>query len=238
MNNMNLFEFFIYPTYYHFVASIIILYVIYYFIIKNKNTKKKILPILGITIVLQIVFYIAFYNKTYYHIDTVREPMIRFLFMEAMLLGAYFRKEYEKYNKNKISNWIFFIITLVLYFITKISFSKGYFVQYQLLNQIILLITLYFLFRSFAGINSKLEKTSEKMKKVIQFIASITLEIYLVQYPIIPIFAGLVFPINWILITTTILISAYILHVMTKKVINLFERINKNESADNRVNKI
>ena len=36
--------------------------------------------------------YIFWYDKTSYHIDTVREPYIRFLFFESMLLGAWFRK--------------------------------------------------------------------------------------------------------------------------------------------------
>ena len=46
--------------------------------------------IAGIVIVHMLV-YIFIYDKSFYHIDTVREPMIRFLFFEAMLIGAYFK---------------------------------------------------------------------------------------------------------------------------------------------------
>lgn len=40
-----------------------------------------------------LLVYTFAYDKSYYHIDTVREPMIRFLFFESMLLGAWFRQK-------------------------------------------------------------------------------------------------------------------------------------------------
>ena len=72
------------------------------------------------------------------------------------------------------------------------------------------------------------------LKRVVAFLAEITLEIYIVQYPIIPMFAKLPFPINWIVVTTVILISAYILHIISKKIINVLERKLLNENVNNR----
>ena len=100
----NLFWWFVYPTYYHFVTSIMILYIPYYFIIKNKkiigNKGEKIPIIILVSLIVQLLFYLLLYDKSYYHIDTVREPMIRFLFFDSMMIGAYFRN--IKQNKNSL----------------------------------------------------------------------------------------------------------------------------------------
>lgn len=230
LNEMNIFQYFIYPTYYHFIASIVVLYILYYVIIKNSKLNNHILIVMIGCFVIQMIIYLLFYDKTYYHIDTVREPMIRFLFMEAMLLGAYFRKnEIKLMNKNKLYNWIFLIIAFISYFGSKLLFSKGYLVEFQIVNQILLFILLYLILKCFSGINNKLENMNEKVKSVINFIAKITLEIYLVQYVIIPRLVSFVFPLNWILITVTILISAYILHVISKVIIKKIEKIGESK---------
>ena len=232
---MNIIQYFIYPTYYHFIASIVILYIFYYIIVKNEKLKKKI-PIIMIAIfVVQVIIYIFFYDKTYYHIDTVREPMIRFLFMQSMLLGTIFREKNDKYiNENKILNWLMLFLFIIIYFCSKILFSKKILVEYQLINQIILFVVLYYFLRCFAGINKKLEKLPGKMKKVINFLAEITLEIYVVQYPLIPLFVKFPFPINWIFVTAAILFSAYILHIISRFFITTIERRINGENSYNR----
>lgn len=226
LDDMNIVQYMIYPTYYHFVASIIVLYIIYYLIIKCKKTNEHILSVMLGIFILQLIGYIFIYDKSYYHIDTVREPMIRFLFLESMLLGAWFRKTSENnIDKNKLINWIMTIIFFILYFCSKLAFSKNILVEYQIINQIILFILLYYILKSFAGINSKLEKLTPKIKNIIKFIADITLEIYLVQYVIIPIFKNILFPVNWIIITAVIGISAYLLHITTKKIVNVIKNV-------------
>lgn len=227
LGNMNIFQYMIYPTYYHFVASIIVLYIIYYIIIKGKKTNEHLSIVMIGIFVLQLFIYIFIYDKSYYHIDMVREPMIRFLFLESMLLGAFFRKRMENtINKNKFKNWIMAGIFFVLYFASKLILSKNILVEYQIINQIILFILLYYIFKVFAGMNNKLEKLPIKVKDSIQFIAKITLEIYLVQYEIIPIFKDIIFPLNWIIITVSIVAVAYALH----KLVELINKIIKRRS--------
>ena len=43
--------------------------------------------------IVYILFYALVYDKSYYHIDVVEEPMVRFLYLESMLLGAYYREK-------------------------------------------------------------------------------------------------------------------------------------------------
>ena len=237
---MNIIQYFIYPTYYHFIASIIILYIFYYLIIKIEVLRQNIPKLMIGTFIIQLIIYIFFYNKTYYHIDVVREPMIRFLFFEAMLLGTYFRINKEKYmNKNNKINWVILLISMLTYFISKLIFSKIESISIlQITNQYILIFTLYYILKCFAGIDYKLEKMPNKLKKIIEYIAKITLEIYLVQYPIIPLLADkMPFPINWIIITGLILILATLLHISVEiitKQINNIKGKRKNETITNR----
>lgn len=221
----SLVSYFIYPTYYHFIASIVVLYIPYYIVVKSKYLYKRILFIMLFTFIIQLVVYILFYDKSYYHIDAVREPMIRFLFFQSMLLGLYFRQNHKKYvDSNKIMSWILLILSTGIYFMTKIVFSRiDALNQYQIINQITVFIVLYFMFKCFAGVNSHLEKMPGLIKLPADFIAKITLQIYAVQYVIIPNLAYLVFPINWVIITTTIIISAYMLYIVGTKASELLE---------------
>lgn len=207
---------FIYPTYYHFVASIIVLYIPLFFIVKIPAFNKRLtLIMIGIAVAWFAVYCIA-YDHSYYHIDKVREPMIRFLFMESMLLGAWFRQNDEKL-RNKFS-WIYPVgafIAFIAYFASKLLFvHKANLSSFQFLNQIAIFLFLYLFFRTFCGLDSLLESLHTRVKKTIQLISDMTLEIYLVQYVIIAWIRdlGLVFPLNWFVLTTSILLAAFALH--------------------------
>lgn len=204
-----------YPTYYHFVASIIILYIPFYFVMKI-DVLKNYLPqlMLGIAVVWLVVYFLI-YDKSYYHIDTVREPIIRFLFIESMLLGAWFRRNDNQIrNHFKVKYPIMTVVAFVTYFASKWMFLKVESLAYwQLLNWITLFILLYFIFRTFCGMDSKLERLPCFLKKIVNFISEITLEIYVVQYVLIKIIRPIEhFPINWIVLTVAIIFSAWLLH--------------------------
>ncbi|MCD8012204.1 MAG: acyltransferase [Lachnospiraceae bacterium] len=118
---------FIYPTYYHFIGSILVLYIPYYFMMKSERIKKHIPAVMGIIFIAYVACYIFAYDKSYYHIDTVREPMIRFLFMESMLLGVWFRLNDEKL-RNKGRAWVYAVGSIVAfggYFVSKIFLQGG-----------------------------------------------------------------------------------------------------------------
>lgn len=145
--------------------------------------------------------------------------MIRFLFFEAMLMGAYFKHNFEKYRDNfKIWNGVAAGIVFVIYFVSKLAFSKkASIADFQIINQMVLMLLLYFVLKCFAGIDSNLEELPLKVKRIISYLSEITLEIYVVQYAIIPPLANRFnFPVNWIVITATILIVASLLRIIVK----------------------
>ena len=67
----------------------------------------------------------------------------------------------------------------------------------------------------FAGMDGKLEKFPKWLKRFVTFIASITLEIYVVQYVLIDKLRVLAaFPLNWLIVTLSIFVSAVALHYL------------------------
>lgn len=226
---------YIYPTYYHFVASIIILYIPFFFIMKIPALRDRIPFLMGIIGVAWLAVYWLVYDRTYYHIDTVREPMIRFLFMESMLLGAWFRQNDKKLrNKYKAAYPVAAIIAFGIYFASKILFSKrSGLAPLQFLNQIAIFVLLYFMFRTFCGLDEKLEKMPRWIKKIVEFLSEMTLEIYVVQYVIIAVIRdlGLFFPLNWVVLTASILLAAFILHKVCEWMYSGVDKVLKGNKA-------
>ncbi len=213
---------FAYPTYYHFVASIILLYIPFYVIMKVDTLKNNLPILMSVIAAVYFAVYILAYDKTYYHIDTVREPMIRFLFMESMLLGGWFRQNDKRYrNRSYVFPFLVSMLMFGIYIISKVSFSRfDRLSQFQICNQIILFGLLYFVFRLFAALDSQLNELPKAVKTICFFTANITLEIYLVQYVLIDIVRPhLYFPANWIVLTALIILSAAALHLLCKPII-------------------
>ena len=66
------------------------------------------------------------------------------------------------------------------------------------------------------------------LKSIITFIAGITLEIYIVQYVLIDLFRNIaVFPLNWIIITASIILAAVVLHYIVEATSSIFNKRNK-----------
>lgn len=234
-NAVDAVKWFIHPTKYHFIASITLLYIPLYFVAKYVDLNKRNYTIASLGLLaVQIVLYFCVYDKSYYHIDKVREPMIEFLFFQSMLLGLYFRGQCSrgtlsvnnlKWGGQKIVLWSCLAVMLAVYFASKMLFVKRASISdFQLLSQIVLFISLFFLFRCTYTLEDTLKKNSDSwLWKIVVFLSDHTLEIYCVQYVIIDGVRnmGLSFPINWLVLTTTILFAATLLRWISQKVIKL-----------------
>lgn len=215
------YEWFFFPTYYHFVASILVLYIPYYLFIKIAFFRERLPLVMASLAAIALLVYAFFYDRSYYHIDTVREPFIRFLFMESMLLGAYFRQHDARFRVQAKKGWLYGVLSILLffaYFASKLLFSKFTALSnWQIVNQVCIFALLYCVFRTFTAADARLSRLPKAVKAVITFLADITLEIYVVQYVLIdwlrPLFG---FPLNWLVITAAILAAAYVLHLVCK----------------------
>ena len=228
LSSMSLPAWFLFPTTYHFVASILILYIPYYIIMKSSFLRERLPLIMAGIAGMALLMYIFTYDKSYYHIDNVREPFIRLLFMESMLLGAYFRQNDAKYrNAFSYKSLAGGAICFFAYFASKLLFAKvPAFSTWQWINQVLIFLLLYFLFRVFCGLDEKLSHWPAKLKTVVSFLADRTLEIYVVQYVLIDALRHVCpFPLNWLAVTAAILIAAVVLHAVCGKVYDLTDWI-------------
>ena len=234
---------FVYPMpQYHFVASIIVLYIPYYIFVfcekkasqseRLKKTDFTVAVMIAVAVIWLLV-YAIFYDRSYYHIDTVREPMIRFLYFEAMLIGFYFKKHLASFeNRKGILKWFVTAVLFGLYFASKLLFSKREAIsQFQIANQFILLALMTGVIMCVASLSGRLEKLPAAVKKTVSFLARITLEIYVVQFVIIKAFKHFAFPVNWLVITAVILAAAVILHYVIEGIRYLFSKIRRTQSA-------
>ncbi len=229
-------KWFIHPTHYHFIASITLLYIPLYFVSRyiELNRTNYALAAFGL-LGAQLFLYIIIYDRSYYHIDTVREPMIEFLFFQSMLLGLFFRQKCisgsflinKKSVGQKAALWVCMFVMLVVYFVSKLLFVKCTSLsEIQLLNQGVLFVVLYLLFNCTYMLEDKLKELSnKKMWCGVKFLSDHTLEIYCVQYVIIEWIrnAKLPFPINWVVLTAAILLAATVLRWTSQKVIALIK---------------
>ena len=223
-----MFWWFLYPTNYHFVASIMVLYIPFYIMMKVDFIKANLVKATVAAVVIWFAVYIFAYDKSYYHIDTVREPMVRFLYMFAMLIGAYVNINKERYINNfKLFTWFMMALSAGIYFVSKLVFSKVVAIsEYQIINQIILLVLLFFVFRCFAGLEDKLNHAPRPVAAAVKYLSETTLEIYVVQYGILTFIKNLnlVFPLNWLVLTVSILGLSAALHFAVSKLNVLIEK--------------
>ena len=71
-----------------------------------------------------------------------------------------------------------------------------------------------------------LARIPSRLWRPIAFVSSLTLEIYVVQYELIPRIAPrLRFPVNWLAITASILASAWLVHLAAERIGRLENKI-------------
>ena len=133
-----------------------------------------------------VLIYVLFYDKSIYRVDNVSEPFILFLYIESMLLGAFFKKNQTRFGEFKISKVLITIICLIPYFCSKILFSKiEALLNFQIVNQFIIFIALFFTFDLFMSLEGFFKKIPARINCCVKYISNITLQIYIVQYVII-----------------------------------------------------
>ena len=219
-------EFFAWPTHWHFVASIIILYIPLFFVSKYVEMNSRNYWMLACCLfIMQIILYLTMYDKSYYHIDTVREPMIEFIFFQSMLLGLHYRWRSNQcedtYKTLKALEVLLCILLLCFYFASKMLFVKySSLSEFQIINQVVLWGLLYVLFDVFMKLEHKFHSLeNSKIWGCIKFVSDRTLEIYLVQYVILEYCKIGPFPINWLILTGTIICSAVVLRWISQQII-------------------
>ncbi len=226
---------FIYPTNYIFIVWLMVCYIPFYLLaVLDKKYNKTLEISFLVVIALWIITYIFFIDKSAYTIDNVEKPFIIFLYFTSMIMGALFRKHYSKFTKFKVLNVVFLGLSLIVYFASKIAFSKWAIISsLQILNQVAILVALYFIFAVLMGLENKLEKLPIKVNNIVKYVGGLTLQIYLVQFVIIRKFSSLVFPLNLAIVVLLIFIFASLVYSAEYFIRKFILSFSKNKKVKN-----
>ncbi len=159
--------------------------------------------------------------------------MIWFIYMQSMLLGAYYSKHSIILDSSKTLklNWSSLLITTILYFASKLFFVKySQYSEYQIFNQILLYCLLLSVFKLAITYENAFNKMTPRVHLCFKFLADHTLEIYLVQSVIISYLNYGPFPVNWISVTLSIIIAAFVLRNLSQRIINWTRKFELNNA--------
>lgn len=210
-----LFRLFVWPTQYHFVSSILLLYAAYYAYFSLRPHWLSVLRTMLILGGAFLVYYLLAYDTSIYRIDGVRSGEIRVLFGEAMLLGAYLRESKSRWMHVPHS-WLMLatVCLSLVYAASKLVLTQNPTLgPWQLANWVSLLLALFAIFISAMSFESEFRRLPRWAISAIIFMSSLTLEIYVVQYELIPRLAAMIsFPANFLLVSCAIGASAFLVH--------------------------
>ena len=207
---------FLFPTNYTFIVWLMLAYIAFYIVAWVSKKYDRCTEIsLSIVVVAWLVVYFVWIDKSVYCIDNVEKPFILFLYFASMLMGALFKKHKQRFSKVKQADIVFLFVSIIVYFGSKVIFSKVQKVVFwQILNQFTILIVLYFTFVVFLGLEERLKRLPSWVNCIVEYLAKITLHIYIVQFVLIRRLEGLMFPLNFVLTTLAILAAASVLYLV------------------------
>ena len=215
IENFNVFQVFVFPTFFAFTAAISILYIPFYFVNKIENKKTYINTVILFLIIWLLVYFFVL-DKSTYEMSNTKNPMIGFLYFFSMMIGGYIRRfAIKKCGKIQmlLCMTVSCLFMVMYFFLTKIIRGNERFFSIQITVQIALIISVFFGVLMIYHMEGWLKKLPDWVLFAINFISAFTLEIYVIQNPIINFLCDIIFPINWILITATIFIGAVFTHV-------------------------
>lgn len=220
MNIVNL----LFPLKYWFAYVIAFLYIIYFLFVKHIRNKQKVL--------ISIVTLIISFGIWYLFLDKSMEILLNanlimwIIWFISMLIGFWIRNfecAERKHSRNLL--WITVIfISILIFFVTKICIAKHIFMYLQIflpVSYIGFAYSIFHLFRNAEKICQKIINTAF-LGKLITMVSNASLEIYYVQFIWIKLLKNILFPLNWILIVFFLITSAYILHIISNKLVKLF----------------
>ena len=216
---------FLSPAAVWFSVWISILYIVYYVYVKfvyKKWGKSSILLLMGLSFCAFIVFYCA----TEMHEPTMLTQNMpsKMLWLFCMMMGLYLHENNViRPKKEQRYLYIYAIIFVFIYGFSKIITNKGYFPYFKCMPTVISVFAVPCILIASLNFEEYHKNIAIQINnnKVLQIISSSSLEIWYVSWTFIGAMRGWVFPINWVCITFSTIIVAYILHKLAEKLIRL-----------------
>lgn len=149
------------------------------------------------------------------------------IWMISMLVGFQLRKQYDdlkikqKGQKKRLCGGIF--IFMLAFLVVKLFEKRNAETVLLIFLPVIYVGFAYCVFCFFRELEEKVKRFPDNfLKQLVFLVSSCSLEIYYIQFPWIYLFRNYVFPLNWILIVSTTVISGYVLHRISNIVFDMF----------------
>ncbi len=175
-----------------------------------------------------LIFYVTIVDLSHYSIEGVGYFKCLF-YLQTMLFGAFLAYREDLLNKNSfLLNGITLILLIILYYGFLLLIDRGYGSTFQFLTHILMFAIIYFFLKlSFSKFVSAQLMNLKYFGTIVSIIASLTLEMYLLQGTVysLAFLKTILFPLNVIVFFIILIIFSFILnkiaHFITSKLINV-----------------
>ena len=216
--------FFPYRTY-HFIASILVLYLIWFPLSKLMQKKKSIaVGFLMFFLLFSVISYYFIIDYKSYTLTTHFNVFEITLYLVVMTLGFFARNLKFSYKP------LYSILSVI---VIGASFGAFTFFRKYVTNPVLTIVTCYIGLLFVLALSYfvfSVEKYLIELN-VVEFIASITLELYLVQRIIVGVFKTETFPLRFVFGLLCIVGMAYILKCIADAIIDLPKTISEKKKA-------
>lgn len=202
---------------YTFLQFLLVCYLLAFSLLRNAK-KTYILVIFAALTLLYAGFYITIGDLSKWFVET--PPFDYISYFMIFIFGIYIAKISNDIAYAGLKDIIYFFVVFGLFYAHKFLMSKGLYFEYQFLQQVALYPMVYYLLKISRSpfVVSKL-MCLPVMSSILDFLASKSLEIYIIHetiiYPILRI--GLPFPINVILLLISTFILSAIVSILANK---------------------
>ncbi len=220
-----------------FTGAIAVLYILFFCFVKFIYNKKGNIGVYGAVVVLVALYLILFVTKAplgmfsishlrIENVFSVETPYLisQTIWFSCMLLGLYIRKNSKTEEKEKKHNIKMLFLSgafVGLFFIIKVLTAKPQFAGFECLLAVSYVGFAYSIFNCFMGIENTCHKILKSpFGKIISVLSTCSLEIYYTQFLLISKLKNIIFPVNFVALCITIIISSHLVHWLSNKIIN------------------
>lgn len=216
MDLTELCAYFVLPTRFLFFGAIMLCYIPMYFAMRA-NHDKALHRATAIWFVAYVLFLLGV-DKTAYVMNAVSHPAVLFLYFGAILAGAWVKRTQSAKQAplSVLVKWGLLVLFAAVYFLSTVIIranSRYYAIQFVV--PVSLLAMVYSLVSAVVSMEHILKKIPQPVLRALGFVANLTLEIYVVQLILIDAMEDILFPVNWVMITLSILCAAAVLKLLT-----------------------
>jgi len=207
---------FIFPKEFWFLPALMVMYIPLFFIVRHYSFNLFVKLIIPLCVIYSL-WYLWSYEPTRFSIEDFGLFKV-FFYLIVMLFGVYIGNNIDDIFRYQKHDLLKLLLVTLLYFASKFFMLKTGRYEWQFITHLLTLPWLVYLAKTFSGNYFKsLFDTSRYRKLVITIVASLTLEIYLIQSIIYNSHAvtSNIFPVNLLVFILLVMLSAFVLQKAT-----------------------